>query len=333
MAENTESECFSRRDRDRGCRVKNEFIHKLRLDEEIAHIQGKEYFRQLPPPPVLPPVGPLTKISGRLEQFSKEGFREYFDVDAYRTSSLPEITDGQRGAGAVLATVAGSPATGAALMTASDSEYSNAEYVQGVINGKPFRGWVGMTRLQAGDNVEMAAVWQNDHYEVYAITLPEERIISLCPRCEMGHMAHAWWRIKNMFILTACLLVMAGLAGLIGGIGLVGLAGVVDALVNIVVEINLYVKFTMIMTSAFLGLSALMALSAYKSYTPTVCNLAEEIYRVLGMEKAPQVDLRKITKQREKELMAEGKWYSPILKSKALCPTRKYFTLENWYYY
>ncbi|EPQ0975232.1 hypothetical protein NNU90_005528, partial [Citrobacter farmeri] len=164
----------SRRDRDRGCRVKNEFIHKLRLDEEIAHIQGKEYFRQLPPPPVLPPVGPLTKISGRLEQFSKEGFREYFDVDAYRTSPLPEVTDGQRGAGAVLATVAGSPATGAALMTASDSEYSNAEYVQGVINGKPFRGWVGMTRLQAGDNVEMAAVWQNDHYEVYAITLPEE---------------------------------------------------------------------------------------------------------------------------------------------------------------
>ena len=323
MAENTESECFSRRDRDRGCRVKNEFIHKLRLDEEIAHIQGKEYFRQLPPPPVLPPVGPLTKISGRLEQFSKEGFREYFDVDAYRTSSLPEITDGQRGAGAVLATVAGSPATGAALMTASDSEYSNAEYVQGVINGKPFRGWVGMTRLQAGDNVEMAAVWQNDHYEVYAITLPEERIISLCPHCEMGHIAFAWWRIKNMFILTGILMTMF-ISILVG-----------DALFNGSDNTSMqnYIGMTLMMGGLSLVISALMAFSTYKAYAPTACRQAEDIYRVLGMEKAPQVDLRKITKQREKELMAEGKWYSPILKSKALCPTRKHFTLENWYYY
>ncbi|WP_190284554.1 putative type VI secretion system effector [Citrobacter sp. S-77] len=157
-----------------------------------------------------PPYGPLEKISGRQESFSYERFREFFDVEAYRTSSLPDISDGQRGAAA-----AGSPCVGTVIMVESESSNDTAEYVQGTINGKPFRGWVGTTGLKAGDNVDMIAEWQHDHYEVYAIALPEERIVSICPKCDMGHIAHMLWRIKNMFILTAILLFMLVSVGVI----------------------------------------------------------------------------------------------------------------------
>ncbi|AXU94187.1 hypothetical protein CI789_02445 [Erwinia persicina] len=182
--------------------VEPEKLADLRTKREIELMNGRSWTRDLPPPPVLPPYGPLEKISGRLESFRYERFREYFDVKAYRTSTLPRVSDGQRGAVAAVAIAAGSPGVGAAIMAESESSNSSAEYVQGTINCRPFRGWVGRTRLQAGDEVEMAVEWQHDHYEVYAIALPEERIVSVIPKCDMGHIAHALWRIKNMFILT-----------------------------------------------------------------------------------------------------------------------------------
>ncbi|MFP2241322.1 putative type VI secretion system effector [Pseudescherichia vulneris] len=182
--------------------IKGEKLRSLRTKREIELMNGRPWTRQLPPPPVLPPFGPLEKISGRLESFGCEYYKEYFDVKAYRTSTLPDISDGQRGAAAAVAIAAGSPGIGAAIMAESDSVYDTAGYVQGEINGRPFRGWVGRTRLQAGDEVEMVVEWQHDHYEVYAIALPEEQIVSVIPKCDMGHIAHALWRIKNMFILT-----------------------------------------------------------------------------------------------------------------------------------
>jgi len=80
-------------------------------------------------------------------------------------------------------------------MAESESSNSSAEYVQGTINDRPFRGWVGVTRLQAGDEVEMIAEWQHDHYEVYAIALSERancihvfrmRTGTYCP-CAVAH--------------------------------------------------------------------------------------------------------------------------------------------------
>jgi hypothetical protein len=176
--------------------IKPEKLADLRTKQEIEVMNGRPWTRELPPPPVLPPYGPLEKISGRLQSFRSEYFREYFDADAYRTSTLPEISDGQRGAAAAAAIVAGSPGVGAVIMAESESSNNSAEYVQGEINGRPFRGWVGVTRLQAGDKVDMIVEWQHDHYEVYAIALPEERIVSVCPKCDMGHIAHMLWRIK-----------------------------------------------------------------------------------------------------------------------------------------
>ena len=195
-----------------------EKIQDLRTQEEIALKYDRTWTRKIPPRPVLPPYGTLVKIEGILERFSSESYREYFGVKAYRTNNLPGVSDIQRGAGAAVAIAAGSPAVGALLMTDDDSLLSDAEYVQGSIDGKPFRGWVGMTRLRVGDRVEVVADWQEDHYEVYAITQPEERIISVCPRCDMGHIANAWMRIKNTFIITITMMFLLFCIMIIGSI-------------------------------------------------------------------------------------------------------------------
>ncbi|MEL4871967.1 hypothetical protein AAEU41_24525, partial [Pantoea agglomerans] len=41
------------------------------------------------------------------------------------------------------------------------------------------------------------------------------RIVSVCPECDMGHIAHMLWRIKNMFILTGIFLFSVLLVGVI----------------------------------------------------------------------------------------------------------------------
>ncbi|MHA6311031.1 putative type VI secretion system effector [Pantoea sp. S-LA4] len=305
--------------------VDPEKLSDLRTKREIELMNGRPWTRELPPPPVLPPFGPLEKISGRLESFSSERFREYFDVDSYRTNPLPNVSAGQRGAGAAVAIAAGSPGVGAVMMMEGDHT-DTAEYVQGSINGRPFSGWVGQTRLQAGDEVEMAVEWQEDHYQVYAITLPEERIISICPKCDMGRLAHAWWRIKNMFILTAIIMSM-----------FLGIYIIKSASEDNVEQIgfwSLYYGPLLVLLAISIICSGLIAFSAYKAYAPTTCKLAEEIFRVFNMKNPAGINLKKKRKEHIAWLKTQGKWYPPDTEGRPSCPSPKYpISRGKWYYY
>ncbi|ATF92851.1 putative type VI secretion system effector [Cedecea neteri] len=305
--------------------VEPEKLDDLRQKREIELMNGRPWTRELPPPPVLPPYGALEKITGRLESFSYERFREYFDVKAYRTSALPEVSDGQRGAAAAVAIAAGSPGVGAAIMAESDTANSSAEYVQGFINGKPFRGWVGVTRARAGDSVEMIVEWQHDHYQVYAIALPKERIVSICPECDMGHIAHAIWRIKNMLILTTILMFMF----------------MFMFMLRFFYEGSEYSGYwsdyhgpIYVLLTITLGMSGLIALSAYKACAPTRCKLTEEIFHLLGLKNVSRINLKKITRQKELQLKEKGQWYEPSDRTQTPRPTRKFGnSLEHWFYY
>lgn len=306
--------------------VEPEKLADLRTKREIEVMNGRPWTRELPPPPVLPPYGPLEKISGKLQSFRSEYFREYFDAVAYRTSMLPEISDGQRGAAAVAAIVAGSPGVGAVMMAESESSNDSAEYVQGMINGQPFRGWVGVTRLQTGDDVDMIVEWQHDHYEVYAIALPEERIVSVCPKCDMGHIAHMLWRIKNMFILITILMV-----------AFVSVCVFISLSKGNPNGVSLFERFYLFPVMAFVVssvISGLIAFFAYKACAPTRCKLAEEIFQLLGMRRVATINLNKITKKHEQQLKDNGKWYEPGDKSKSACPSGKFiYSDEGWFYY
>jgi hypothetical protein len=307
--------------------IKPEKLADLRTKREIELMNGRPWTRELPPPPVLPPYGPLEKISGRLESFSSECFREYFDVKAYRTSPLPDISDGQRGGAAAAAIALGSPGVGAVIMAESESSNNTAEYVQGTINGRPFRGWVGTTRLKAGDEVNMIAEWQAGHYEVYAIALPEERIVSVCPKCDMGHIAHMLWRIRNMFILTSILLLILMSVGVTHTIIDGEWKGGEDFFTT-------YFWLFVMALGVNLTISGLIAFSAYKACAPTCCKLTEEICQLLGMKNVSQINLNKITKEREQQLIDKGMWHDPGDQNKPACPSGKFiYSGESWFYY
>jgi hypothetical protein len=196
-----------------------------------------------------------------------------------------------------------------------------------MINGQPFRGWVGVTRVQAGDEVDMIVEWQHDHYEVYAIALPKERIVSICPKCEMGHIAHMLWRIKNMFILTGIIFFMVLFAGVLNEV----IDGTWEGLVSFVTT---YFWLFVMMLLGGGGFSGLIAFFAYKAYAPACCKLAEEIFHLLGMKGITHVNLKKVTKKRERLQRKKGKWYEPSSHSHAPRPTRKFgYLFEHWYYY
>ena len=284
----------------------------------------------LPPPPVLPPISGLSKITGELEAFSRQRCQADFEVDFYRTNPLPNAGDAQRLAGGAAAMAAGSPALGALLASEDKPLVSTADYIQGQIKGMPFRGWVGMTDLKAGDEVEMVAEWQTDHYEVYAIAYPAERIISVCPECEMGRYAYSWLRLKYMFILVM-LLVSIPLFILPFFNGNTYLEGMLYIL-NLNKDDH-GIMWCIIFTIDFM-IGAVLAISAYKAYAPTTCKLAEDIFRTMGWACPEKIDLNKTTAIHERKLKRAGKWYSPKCKDKPLRPTSKWAgQFEYWYYY
>jgi len=171
--------------------------------------------------------------------------------------------------------------------------------------------------------VEMIAEWQHDHYEVYAIALPDERIVSMCPECDMGHTAHAWWRIKNMFILTSIIMFMFML--------------VLRDLFRDGQLLNYWMDYQgpiFLMLTCALTISGLIGFCAYKACALTRCKLAEEIFNLLGVKNGASVNLNKVTKEREQYLRGKAKWHEPGDKSKPACPSGKFiYSGVNWFFY
>ncbi|PKH18047.1 hypothetical protein CIG19_21275, partial [Enterobacterales bacterium CwR94] len=212
----------------------------------------------------------------------------------------------------------GNSATAGALVSDEDQK-DPAEYVQGMINGTPFRGWVGLTRLKVGDEVELIADWQEDHYEVYAIALPQERIISVCPRCAWGRSAKLWLRVKYMFVLVFIILLSFSIVNFLDD--------------DFSFDKGFFTSFFICYCVSHL-LAGAMAWCAYQAYKNTTCKLAEEIFTLMGIPSPKNVSLNKITRRRERALKKEGKWINPDDKTGEKYPSDKFmYDTEYWFYY
>ncbi|ATA23334.1 hypothetical protein AWC36_04000 [Brenneria goodwinii] len=287
-------------------------------------------YQALPPSPVLPPRGKLEKITGRLEAFSRIRCKANFDPDVYTNVSDRKLTAGEKGMAGAAAIAIGSPALAGLALKGEEAVLDDADYVAGMINGKPFAGWVGMTHLKAGDEVKLAAEWQDDHYEVYAIAVPALRIVSVCPECNHGRYIDALFRIKLgtfmtfFFTITMCITILLMREGTFWD--------------NFLYEFfNNNGKFYLLITLS-VGINivfwGLFFYSAYKAYASTTCKLAEKIFKVFGWRNAKWISLKKITARREKELKRQGEWYVPEDTSKPPRPCAQFiWSHESWYYY
>jgi len=113
---------------------------------------------------------------------------------------------------AIAAGIAG--LSGPAISTASyaASTVETADYVEFELDGNPVKGWVWRSPFKEGDQVEVAAEWQGDHYETAGIARPSDRIIALYPHCSRGKVTHIknaikWWLIGTSMTLAVGALV------------------------------------------------------------------------------------------------------------------------------
>ncbi|MBD2794396.1 putative type VI secretion system effector, partial [Xenorhabdus szentirmaii] len=135
--------------------------------------------------PELPPQNPLFKIEGTIEELEIQYIKTYFDDRAYSTDNYETNRKIEIGGSGLLMLLG--DFIGSAFINKSERrEMDCSDFVQGKINGKRFYGWLGKTVIKENDYVEMAVMEKDDCYVVYAITLPEKRMIMMTPRCYHG---------------------------------------------------------------------------------------------------------------------------------------------------
>ena len=173
-------------------RQNREYIDTLR--ERV--IRAKEYLRQVeveknsvPPLPELPPTKSLIKISGIVEELSVKKVIGYFDFSEYSTEKAraeEKIKRDNEGASLLLLLQFFAGDAPHARFNDGKRKESRCIYVEGKVDGKLFSGWLKQTNIQVGDYVEMAVIPQGNEYKTYAITKPQDGIISITPKCQAG---------------------------------------------------------------------------------------------------------------------------------------------------
>jgi hypothetical protein len=153
------------------------FELKTLIEKEIA---------DFPPLPVLPPRGPLEKISGVIEEVTFIKAMACFEAEAYSTMRDElERKRNRDNAGAAIAMIAQTLSGTAphALINDGNANKLKCLYVKGKIGGKSFSGWFGMTNIQVGDYIEMVVLPNDGNHIAYAIVNTDERTVSLTPKC------------------------------------------------------------------------------------------------------------------------------------------------------
>jgi len=180
---------------------KAEPVHETWKKDYIDDVRGcliraKKYLRQVeaeknsvPPLPELPPTKPLIKISGIVEELSVKKVIGYFDFSEYSTEKAraeEKIKRDNEGASLLLLLQFFAGDAPHARFNDGKRKESRCIYVEGKVDGKLFSGWLKQTNIQVGDYVEMAVIPQGNEYKTYAITKPQDGIISITPKCQAG---------------------------------------------------------------------------------------------------------------------------------------------------
>ena len=92
----------------------------------------------------------------------------------------------------------GAQAVGTA-MTASDLE-ETADHLIFWIGDKRCKGWVWRSPIREGDLVEVVGAPGTDHFEVYAVARPKDRMVALYPHMSRGSKAH-WANALKLWLL------------------------------------------------------------------------------------------------------------------------------------
>ncbi len=276
-------------------------------------------WRHQPTKPVLPCLGnEFIAIRGKIERIDKEVEEHGFEIESYEhvKKSIQKMREGAK-IGAILGTLRGQYGlTGGAYV---EPARIKANFVNVQINNEIYRGWVGDCPFEAGDEVEVVVEWQNDHYELYAIAKPDERIISVCPNCFRGRWAYFFYTFPRAIItLLIILLVMTGFYIHYNDL---------DSVLTLDEE---YTEYISVLTFFFGSLTTLALYMAIKDSLTTKVKIAEQIFKALNLDKLTRIDLRKKTNRKVRRLKRQGTYQSNSLKPKIILLT---WTNDNYLFY
>ena len=276
-------------------------------------------WRHQPTKPVLPCLGnEFIVVRGTIERIDKEVGEHGFEIESYENVKQ-SILKTQRGVkiGAILGLLRGQYGLTGGKYVAPAPRKANFVNIQ--INNEIYRGWVGDCPFQVGDEVEVVVEWQNDHYELYAIAKPDERIISVCPNCFRGRWAYFFYTLpRSIVILLFILLFFTCLD--IYSYGL-----------NEVLSLNKKYIDNIITAAIAFGLFIFIGLyMAIKDSLTTKVKIAEQIFKALNLEKLTRIDLRKKTNRKVRRLKRQGTYQSNSLKPKIILLT---WTNDNYLFY
>ncbi|MGQ7808060.1 putative type VI secretion system effector [Hafnia alvei] len=287
---------------------KNECINVLKENEEshkeISRLD--EIILREPIPPELPPQKSLMKISGILDDVNIIKCIGYFQEQEYNSEAFKNHEMNEQ-VGALLLSIIGNVAGSAVTSQSKVRMKDYCDYISGKINGREFRGWLGKTNLHVGDYVEMAAIEENNELVVYAIAKPENRTISITPRCSQGLDAYIKNTRRYIRIFNAIPFLFMSLGPLFyGG--------------SLKILLFLVLLYALLDPVAYALSSSLERKKPKKNYV-----LAGLIFEALGFKNPTEVDLIKITKKKLKSKDISVKKNDPAWPDKECA--------VNYYYY
>ena len=263
-------------------------------------------WRHQPTKPVLPCWGnEFIAIRGRIERIDKEVEEHGFEIESYEhvKKSIKKMREGAK-IGAILGIFRGQYGlTGGAYV---EPPSRKATFVNVQINNEIYQGWVGDCPFEAGDEVEVVVEWQNDHYELYAIAKPCERIISTCPNCFRGRWNYFLYTFSRTIIILLLILFFFTCLD-IYSYGFDDVLSLnkyyIDKITNLAFAFGFF---------CFLGWYMLI-----KDSLTTNVKIAEQIFKALNLEKVSRINLRKLTNKKIRKLKRQGKYqsdpYKPVI--------------------
>lgn len=145
---------------------------------------------------------PAVKLSGIITAYSKRRQHASF--------VLTESDHAIMGVIAICASIAGLSGQAASTAANAADVEEGADYVQFTLAGYPVQGWLWRSPFKNGDQVDAAVEWQGDHYELFGLARPSDRMIALYPHCSRGRKRH----IRNVFFWWVWLGLIAPCVGM-----------------------------------------------------------------------------------------------------------------------
>jgi hypothetical protein len=211
----------------------------------------------------------LTKLSGTITNLKV--------TRAEGSFVLSKSDQTQMGWVAVAAATMGMSGQAASTMSNANDVEEAADFVEFELNGQPIQGWMWRSPFKEGDQVEVAAAHQGDHWEAFGIARPVDQTIALYPHCSRTKSPHIrnvfkWWLIGG------------------GGFNLVAyLWGLLDSTIS---------KEFFYISAGCMAFFGLIALTTGWKLMPFV-KVAQKVFSTLGLSNPEQVDLVKSTKQKK----------------------------------